>query len=81
MHLANSLGPIILVNHGRHEFFRVICSGPRRQLPFSKIDLLVIQNSIDIRDDTVIRSGVNSFLEVLFGTPLGTLGSLLLKLS
>jgi hypothetical protein len=81
VHLADSLGPVILVNHGRHELFRIICSGPRCQLLFSKIDLLVVQDSIDVGDDPVIGSGVNSFLEVLFGTPLGTLRSLLVKLS
>jgi hypothetical protein len=81
VHLADSLGPVILVDHGRHELFRIVCSSPRYQLPFSMTDLLVIQDSIDVGDDTVIRSGVNSFLEILFGTPLGTLGSLLVKLS
>jgi hypothetical protein len=41
----------------------------------------VVQDSIDVGDDTIIRGGINSFLEVLLGTPFGTPGSLLLKLS
>ena len=41
----------------------------------------MVQDGINIGDDTVVRGGIDSLFEVLLGTPLGTPGSLLLKLS
>jgi hypothetical protein len=41
----------------------------------------VVQDGIDVGDDTVIRGGIDSFLEVLLGTPFCALVSLLVKLS
>ena len=41
----------------------------------------MVHDGVNVGDDTVIRCGIDSFLEVLFGTPFGTPGSLLFELS
>jgi hypothetical protein len=81
VHLSNGLGPVVLVDHSSQELVSVVCASPAYQLLFSNEDLLVVQDGIDVGDDTVIRGGIDSLLEVLLGTPFGTPGSLLLKLS
>lgn len=41
----------------------------------------MVHDSINVGDDTVIRRSVDSLFELLFGTPLGTPGALLLEFS
>jgi len=41
----------------------------------------VVQDGIDVGNDTVIRGCIDSFLEILLSTPFSTLVSLLVKLS
>ena len=42
---------------------------------------LVVHDGVNVGDDTVIRGGIDSLLEILLGTPFGTPGSLLFELS
>lgn len=44
-------------------------------------DSLVVHDSVNVCNDTVIRCGIDSLFEILLGTPFGTPGSLLLELS
>lgn len=84
VHLANILGPIVLIDHGGHELFLVVCSSPdilARAHSCVSRDLLVIHDCIDVGDNPVFRSGINRLFQFLLGTPLGTLGAFLLKLS
>jgi hypothetical protein len=56
VHLANKLGPVILVDHGRHEFLFIVCSSPVHQHEEShpERNLLVIHDGIDVGDNTVV---------------------------
>jgi hypothetical protein len=57
VHLADKLGPVILVDHGSHEFLFIVCSSPALSAPLKAIqieNLLMVHDSIDVGDDTVI---------------------------
>ena len=41
----------------------------------------MVQDGVDVCDDTIIGRGVDGLFELFLGTPLGTPGTLLFKLS
>jgi hypothetical protein len=54
VHLSDGLGPVVLVDHSSQELVGVVCSSPAYQLLYNNEDLLVVQDSIDVGDDTII---------------------------
>ena len=83
MHFSNKLGPVVLVDHGRLESLLVICSRSsyQRHPLLIELYLLVVHDSVNVRDDSLIGGGLDGANELFFRSPVGSLGSFLVKLS
>ena len=86
VHLSDELVPVVLVDHGRLESLLVIRSSSAYQrgpagCPTANDDLLVVHDSVNVRDDALIRCRLDSAQELFFRSPVVSDGSFLVKLS
>lgn len=85
VHLPNILSSVILVDHGGHEGLLVVGSGStssvysqtRGQNQLS----LVVHDSVNVDDDALVGSGLDSFYKFFLGSPVCPDRTFLVKLS
>ena len=86
VHLSDELVPVVLVDHGRFESLLVIRSSSAYQrgpaeCVVAKDDLLVVHDSVNVRDDALVRRRLDCAQELFFRSPVVSDGSFLVKLS